>query len=147
MWFRQKYNLLLLACLLSSCATIDKVSGYMPSSAQISSLVVGEMKVDEVRKRLGDPSFTSAEPKLTWIYIRQKSETFAFFRPKISERQVLSVSFDGDSILRDIRRYNQDDDAPLEFSKEVVASEGRKITFWQQIFGNIGNFSSEQFFD
>ena len=46
-----------------------------------------------------------------------------------------------------IRVYDQDDYTNLQFSREVVASEGRRITFWQQMFGNLGNFSSDQFFD
>jgi outer membrane protein assembly factor BamE (lipoprotein component of BamABCDE complex) len=119
----------------------------MPSDEQVSRLVVGKTTAEQVRKRLGDPFSLTSEPQLTWIYLKQKSETFAFFKPRITERQVLSVSFDDKLFIKEIRFYDQDDYTNLQFSREVVASEGRRITFWQQMFGNLGNFSSDQFFD
>ena len=140
-------KMVLLALLLGGCSTINKTSGYMPSDEQVSRLVVGETTADQVRKGLGDPFSLTSEPQLTWIYLKQKSETFAFLKPRITERQVLSVSFDDTLFVKEIRFYDQDDYTNLQFSREVVASEGRKITFWQQMFGNLGNFSSEQFFD
>ena len=78
----------------------------------------------------------------TWIYFSQKIEKVAFFKPKLSSRKVILLSFKN-SILINKETFTQKDSKIIEISTKKVISGGRKLTILQQIFGNIGNFSSQ----
>ena len=78
----------------------------------------------------------------TWIYFSQKIEKFAFFEPELSSRKVILLSFKN-SILINKETFSQEDSKIIEISSKKVISGGRKLTVLQQIFGNIGNFSSQ----
>jgi len=73
-----------------------------------------------------------------------KIEKFAFFEPKLSSRKVILLSFKN-SILTKKETFSQRDTKIIEISTKKVISGGRKLTVLQQIFGNIGNFSSQKF--
>ena len=121
----------------------------MPPEAEISQLVIGSSTKEEVIKKLGEPLSNKGSPKNFLIYVQKKVEVVAFFSPQIDDRKVLKLSFDDRAILSRVDFYNYDEVASKTFKadQKIVVSEGRKLTFWQQMFGNIGNFSSEQFFD
>jgi outer membrane protein assembly factor BamE (lipoprotein component of BamABCDE complex) len=72
-------------------------------------------------------------------------ETNGFLAPKIDKRVVVNLVFDENAQLSKIKYYDLTDGAEVDFDSNIVLSDGRKLTFWQQMFGNIGNFSSEQF--
>ena len=80
----------------------------------------------------------------TWIYFSQKIEKVAFFEPKLSSREVILLSFKN-SILIKKETFSKRDSKIIEISTKKVISGGRKLTVLQQIFGNIGNFSAQNF--
>ena len=80
----------------------------------------------------------------TWIYFSQKIEKVAFFEPKLSSREVILLSFKN-SILIKKETFSKRDSKIIEISSKKVISGGRKLTVLQQIFGNIGNFSAQNF--
>ncbi len=128
-----------------ACTPIKTVSGYVPLSADIEELAVGVSSKKEVLDRLGEPLSFNQEESDFLLYIQQEVETFAFFRPRVNERKVVKLTFDDFAILSDVDYSGVSDSKPLRLEKKITESEGRKLTFWQQIFGNFGNFSSEQF--
>ena len=133
------------ALLNLACTPIKTVSGYVPLSADIEELRVGASSKKEVLDRLGEPlSFNHGQSDFL-LYVQQEVETLAFFRPRVSERKVVKLTFDDFAILSDVDYYSGSDLKPFRLEKKITESEGRKLTFWQQMFGNIGNFSSEQF--
>ncbi len=80
----------------------------------------------------------------TWIYFSQKIEKVAFFEPKLSSRKVILLSFKNSTLIKK-ETFSQEDSKIFEISTKKVVSGGRKLTVLQQIFGNIGNFSSQNF--
>ena len=82
--------------------------------------------------------------QVTWIYFSQKIEKVAFFEPKLSSREVILLTFKN-SILTNKETFSQKDSNIINISSKKVISGGRKLTILQQIFGNIGNFSSQSF--
>ena len=80
----------------------------------------------------------------TWIYFSQKIEKVAFFEPKLSSRKVILLSFKNNTLIKK-ETFSQKDSKIIEISTKKVISGGRKLTVLQQIFGNIGNFSSQNF--
>ena len=130
-----------------SCAPITKVSGYVPLQKELQQLRVGVSKKQEIIDILGEPLNYNGDSVDSLIYIQQKVEAKAFLRPRVRERTIIKLSFNDAKILSNIEKSTEVDTKPLTIDNEIVVSEGRKLTFFQQMFGNIGNFSSEQFFD
>ena len=133
--------------LLPSCAPISRVSGYVPSETEMSELRIGFSTKEEVISKLGEPlNSRNSQPNFL-LYVQKRVETVAFLRPQIDDRKVAKLTFDDNSLLIRIDIYNTVTENHFDMDQNIVASEGRKLSFWQQMFGNIGNFSSEQFLD
>ena len=133
--------------MILACAPITKVSGYAPLQEELKDLKVGLSTKEDILESLGEPlSYKKSAPGFL-IYVQQEVETIAFLRPQITERLIVKLTFDKDNILSGVERSSGVGDEPFIMEKDIIASEGRRLTFWQQMFGNIGNFSSDQFFD
>ena len=131
----------------SSCAPISRISGYVPTEKEISFLRIGSSTRDEVIKQLGEPLNHSYSSTNFLLYVQKRVDVVAFLRPRIGERKVVKLTFDKSSLLSRIDFSDKVDRHVFESEQKIVVSEGRKLTFWQQMFGNIGNFSSEQFLE
>ena len=70
-------------------------------------------------------------------------EKLAFYKPKVVSRSVILLTFNSNSRLDEIERYTIENSRIIDISTKKVVSGGRKLTILQQIFGNIGNFSSQ----
>jgi len=129
------------------CAPIVQVSGYVPLKAEIERLRVGSSTRADVLKILGEPLNYREDSPNSILFVQQKVETVAFLKPRVSERKIVKLSFDKTSTLAKVEQFAGADAKSFEMEKEIVVSTGRKLSFWQQMFGNISNFSSEQFLD
>ena len=139
-----KFFLIFNFLFLASCSSIRQVGGFVPFENEIHQVKVGVDTKSSVIKLLGEPLNASSDGS-SWTYIQQETQTFAFLKPKVVSRTVLDLTFDKNNILREKRIYGIKDSNEIDFKREVIVTEGRKLTFWQQIFGNVGNFSGEQF--
>ena len=126
----------------SGCSKIVEQNGVPTNDALYQKLNIGESTKSQVRKILGEPLVIDDKLAETWIYFNQKVEKVAFFEPKLSTRKVILLSFKN-SILMNKETFSQKDSQIIEISTKKVISGGRKLTVLQQIFGNIGNFSSQ----
>lgn len=130
---------------VNACVPIKRISGYVPLDMEVEQLIIGKTNKREVISKLGDPLIR--EPKLlsSLIYIQQEFETKAFLKPRVNERIVVELVFDENEVLSAINFLDEKAANDITFDKNKISSKGRKLGFWQQMFGNIGNFSSEQF--
>ena len=146
-----RYCLLICTTVISltimSCTPIKKVSGYVPIQKQIDQLKTGFSTKNDVLSLLGEPLSYIEDPSHHLLYVQQKVETVAFWEPKVSERTVVKLSFNEAGVLNEVKSSKTRDNREFITEKEIIISDGRKLTFWQQMFGNIGNFSAEQFLD
>ena len=128
-----------------ACAPIKTVSGYVPLSAEIEELEIGTSSKKDVLDSLGEPlSYDDGDSNFL-LYVQQETETLAFLKPRVSERSVVKLTFDASDRLSNVEYSGLSDIEPFQMEKTITESEGRKLNFWEQMFGNIGNFSSEQF--
>ena len=133
--------------MVGGCAPIVQVSGYVPLKAEIERLRVGVSTRADVLQSLGEPLNYREDSANSMLFVQQKVETVAFLKPRVSERKIVKLSFDKTSTLAKVEQFAGADAKPFEMEKKIVVSTGRKLSFWQQMFGNISNFSSEQFLD
>ena len=126
------------------CSKIVEQNGVPINDEIYQKLNIGKSTKSQIKKILGEPLMIDNQLGETWIYFSQKIEKFAFFEPKLSSRKVILLTFKK-SILINKEIFSQRDSKIIEISTRKVISGGRKLTVLQQIFGNIGNFSSQNF--
>ncbi len=131
---------------LSACSAIETRSGYVPREDQIAEIKPGVQTQKDVRRILGSPSSVASFEKRrdVWYYISGRTETLAFLAPKIVEQNVLAIEFGNDGRVSDVRRYDLQDGRKIELVKRETPTRGREFGFFEQLFGNIGRFSSSK---
>ncbi|MFL2802360.1 MAG: outer membrane protein assembly factor BamE [Paracoccaceae bacterium] len=142
-----KFNTLILLLFFFiplGCGKIIEQNGVPTDNETLIKLDIGKTTKSQVRKKLGEPLMIDNQNQVTWIYFSQKIEKVAFFEPKLSSREVILLTFKN-SILTNKETFSQEDSNIINISSKKVISGGRKLTILQQIFGNIGNFSSQSF--
>ena len=107
-------------------------------------LIIDSSTKNQVKKNLGEPLIIDDQNEETWIYFSQKIEKIAFFAPKLTDRTVMLLKFKNNRLINK-ESFTQQDSKIIDISTKKVISGGRKLTILQQIFGNIGNFSSQNF--
>ncbi len=129
--------------LLGACQNDVRVHGNMPDPEVVSEIKPGVHSREEIADLLGSPSTISTFEDNVWYYIGQKSEQFAFFKPDILERKVLVISFDDSGRVDQTKAYTLADSQDIDPVGRITPTEGRDLTLLQQLFGNIGRFSSQ----
>ena len=137
----------LVACLalgLGACEQTVNVRGNMPLEEDLARLSPGVHTRNDVARLLGSPSTVSTFQDSKWYYIGQKTTEFAFFAPEVLERKVVVVSFDDGGMLAETETLSLADGKDIDPVERETPTEGRELTFLQQIFGNLGRFTGEE---
>ena len=127
----------------AGCSKVTEFNGFDPGLDILTKLEKGKSKKSKVKDLLGEPPIIQGVGGDTWIYFSQEMEKLAFYEPKVVTRSVILLTFTKDSRLNEIERYTVENSRIIDISSKKVVSGGRKLTILQQIFGNIGNFSSQ----
>ncbi len=133
------------ATLAAGCSPIIQNHGYVPVSADVAALQPGKDTRDSVYAALGEPTLKGVEGDSSWYYVSYTERRFAFFPPKITSREILAISFDARGRVAAINRYGLKDGIVIDLNTNETVTGGRKLSFLQQLLGNIGNFSAESF--
>jgi len=129
--------------LVAGCVPKVDVHGYVPVAEDVASIAVGDAQ-ESVLARLGQPTTRGLEGSNAWYYISSKVRRVAFLAPKEIERQIVAITFTGDRVAQ-IERYGLADGRLIDLDRNVTVTDGRKLTFFEQFLGNVGNFSAESF--
>jgi len=127
--------------LLAGCAGIQDHRGAVIDQELASAVQVGVDNKDSVTKTLGRPSFVGQFNPNDWYYVSRDTKTVAFRDPKVLDQTVLHVRFDpaGNVILVD--RSGKELIASIDPSSAKTPTLGRKRSFFDELFGNIGTIS------
>lgn len=131
--------------IFSGCSPIMNNHGYLPVSADVADITVGKDTKDSVLALLGEPTTKGAQGDNSWYYISYTVRKFAFFAPTITDREILAVSFNGAGRVAAINNYGLEDGIVIDLNTGETPTGGRSLSFWQQMLGNVGNFSAETF--
>jgi len=130
---------------VGGCASIVNTHGYLPVSADVDALVVGSDTKTSVLERLGEPTTKGVEGDNSWYYVSYTVSTLAFFAPEVTERQILAVSFNGADRVAAVNTVGLENGIAVDLNTGETPTGGRSLSFWQQMLGNVGNFSAESF--
>lgn len=131
-----------LAILLASCSPIVDTRGHNTQAADFSQIVVGQSRNEDVQAILGSPSARSNFGGETWYYISGTKETVGLHAPEITAQNVTAISFDEQGLVQEIAEYTKKDGKPVEMVSKETNTEGHKMTFMEQMLGNLGRFNT-----
>ena len=125
-----------------ACETRVATHGFMPREELVDQLSPGEQDKHLVSQVMGTPSSIGSFDDNVWYYITQRTKKEAFFKPQLIEQQVLVLLFDEKEVLQSIEKFNLEEAQLVEPLDDKTPTVGRKLTILQQLFGNLGRFSS-----
>lgn len=132
---------ILMAGALIGCAGVTDTRGNFPLKEVVEEIKPGRHSQREVKSMLGSPSTRATfEKQEFWYYIGEKTETLAFFKPKILERLILVVQFDKDGVVKKITKLDASNAKNIALVKRITPTKGKELSVFQQILGNVGRF-------
>ena len=137
---------LLITLFFVSCSPINETTGYLPPDLNINFAKNKQTSKKEILKLFGEPAVKNYD-NTEWIYYKEKVEKLAFLTPNVKERNIFVMEFNKNNYLKNISKYNLKDQNNLKIDKLFVKTEGKKNNFFEQLLGNLGNFSAEDFFE
>lgn len=125
---------------LSACESRMDIRGNLLDPERVVEITPGEQTRDEVVAILGSPSSITPFGDDTWYYISQRTETFAFFVPKVTERQIIVVSFDKDGKVAKVDTLGLEQGRTIVPIDRKTLTHGNEMTVLEQLVGNLGRF-------
>ena len=130
-----------LLLLLAACSPKVDNGGYVRDGAIKDQLVVGQSTREDVKTKLGSPSSQSSFGDETWYYISDRKEAYAFLKPEIVQQDVVSVVFNANGVVSELRNYNIDNSKDFDIVQRTTPTEGHTLGFFEQVLGNVGRFN------
>lgn len=130
------------ATLVTGCATNRVHKGAVIDMQLASSIQPGVDNKASVEKLLGRPSFAGQFTPNDWYYISRDTDQLAFRNPRPSRQTVLHVIFDPKGNVASVDRTGKELVMNVDPSHRSTPTLGRKKSFFDELFSNIGNVSS-----
>ncbi|MDI2090419.1 outer membrane protein assembly factor BamE [Commensalibacter oyaizuii] len=139
-----------LASILSIGLTLSACSAFSPpplprgsiiGKNDLKSLQVGSTSKADVMEILGSPTAYATFDPNNWIYISMMTKLVPLSYPGIKKQEVLSLYFDQNGTLQKIQHLGKKDAKNVAMVSETTPTPGTKTNFFQQLLGNIGQYS------
>ena len=130
--------LLLVIFTLNSCVSQKLVHGNLPDAELVSILKIGIDSKKSTTEILGEPSFRGVLGDNSYYYVGTVNSKLAFLDPKLDSQFILELNFDKNDKLKKLYLYEENESIDVSMSSLETKHSGKKLTFLQQIFGNIG---------
>jgi len=131
-----------LAITLAGCGPPEDLRGNNPDKKLMASIKPGVTDKASVSKLLGSPSSVASFDPNTWYYISQETQNVAFFKPRIKDQKVVSISFNKKGIVEHIGYLGIKDHVDVVPNGDATPAPGREFTLMEQLIGNFGRFSA-----
>lgn len=128
--------------LTASCSPIVDTRGHNEDQADLSQIVIGQTRSEDVAELLGSPSAQSTYGVKTWFYISEKKETRGMFAPEVVDQKVIAIAFDENDAVASIDTADEKAGKQVVFVEKTTPTEGRKMNALEQIMGNFGRFNA-----
>ena len=129
---------------LGACASRIDTRGNLPDPDQIAQIKPGESNRTDVSQILGSPSTIGNFDGETWYYISNRTETIAFFDPKVEDRKIVIVRFDKGGQVSSLETRGLEAGKEIELVNRATPTAGNEFTLLQQLFGNLGRFNASK---
>ncbi|MDP7152649.1 MAG: outer membrane protein assembly factor BamE [Paracoccaceae bacterium] len=131
------------ALLVSGCAQDIRKTGYFPLEQDLAQIQVGTSSKEDVIGAIGSPSVTSGSGNAIY-YVGQRTQYIGPLPPQLLERQVIAVYFDSRDRVSSVETLSAEDGADVVLAQKITEPAGEGLSFFRQLFGNIGNVDAGQ---
>lgn len=123
----------------TACAPVQTFNGFRAdyNNVEIPTPQVGVDTRDTVRQRFGSPSSTAIFDQTAWYYMSAVQERVAFYAPRITERRVMVVRFDGETVAA-VENFGLERGRIVSYNGEETPTRGRELGVLEQLLGNVG---------
>jgi outer membrane protein assembly factor BamE (lipoprotein component of BamABCDE complex) len=139
---KKKILSLCLVMVLSACTPIITRHGFNNIHSMRSWVKSNTVLKNELQSRFGPASFVDAEGDMTSLYyIAFTKERFAFFKPEVTDRQIIVLHFKND-VYQDYAEYSLKDGKDIDITSDKTPTYGKEMSIIQQILSNVGRFNN-----
>jgi outer membrane protein assembly factor BamE (lipoprotein component of BamABCDE complex) len=124
--------------MVTGCAGYREQRGYIMDQQLVSAVAPGVDNKASVEKTLGRPTFTGEFDQNVWYYVARSTSTYAFRKPRVTDQTVFRVRFDPAGNVASVDRTGRELVANIHPYGRQTPTLGRKTSFFDEIFGNIG---------
>jgi outer membrane protein assembly factor BamE (lipoprotein component of BamABCDE complex) len=137
--------LLVALAIVAGCAPTVRVHGYIPPPTDVAQVRPGVDTAETVAEKLGRPSSSGVLRDSGWYYVQTTIENYTYNPPRVIDRTVLAVEFNGNGVVQDVARYGLEDGRIVNLTVRTTETGGRTLGVLEQLFGNLLNLDAEQF--
>ena len=138
-----RFKILALTAFVGGCAPMIDTHGDVLDADDLAALKVGETSYAEAAGILGTPSVRSTFDSENWLYITSKQKRIAFFKPEEFERTVTVLKFHRSGVLQGIETKTLSDGRAIAPDTDTTETNGKELTFLDQMAGNVGRLSTD----
>lgn len=130
---------LALAAATAACAPVQTYNGFRAdrNNVEIPDPQIGVDTRETVTQRFGSPSSTAVFDQTAWYYLSSTQERVAFYTPRITERRVMVVRFDGD-VVSAVEKFGMERGRLVSYNGDETPTRGRELGVLEQLLGNVG---------
>ncbi len=128
---------------VSACTAAVDLQGNQPDPQQLGQIKPGSTTRNQVLELLGTPSTAMTFGDESWQYISARTETVAFFKPEVKDRQVVSISFDPQGVVKEVLTRGLTDGQNVTMVARQTPTVGKDLSILEQLLGNVGRFSKD----
>jgi outer membrane protein assembly factor BamE (lipoprotein component of BamABCDE complex) len=130
------------ALLVTGCAAMRAHKGSVIDSQLVTSIQPGVDNQASVEKLLGRPTFVGQFAPNQWIYVARDTTQLAFRNPRVTRQTTLVVNFDNAGNVTSVNQSGKELAMNLEPTSRKTPTMGKKKSFFEELFGNIGSVNS-----
>jgi outer membrane protein assembly factor BamE (lipoprotein component of BamABCDE complex) len=138
----QRVTVAAMAIALAACSTFNTHKGAVIDTQLAASIQPGIDNKASVQKLLGTPSLAGQFTNNDWYYVSRDQAQMAYRDPHVSRHNVLHVRFDQAGNVASVGLTGRELVMNLTPSRRQTPTLGRKRSFFEELFGNIGTVNS-----
>ena len=132
--------------LATACEPIRRTHGYAPRPGELAEIKVGADGKADVAGKIGRPTTVGAFDNDEWYYITRSTESRAFLEPRVVSQEVVVVAFSDAGVAESVDSYGLEDGRVVNLVTKTTPTRGKRLTFLQQLLGNVGRFTGNDVF-
>ncbi len=135
-------SVIAIATITAGCARVPGRQGFVIDPQLSAGIKAGVDNKASVQGTLGRPSFAGQFDDKDWYYVSRETKQWAFRNPRPSAQTILHVRFDQAGNVTNVERKGLEQVASIHPIKDKTPTLGRHRSFFQELFGNIGQVGS-----
>ena len=133
---------LTVVALTAGCSRVPGKQGFIIDRPLVASIKAGVDNKASVQGTLGRPTFAGQFDSNDWYYVSRDTRQLAFKKPRPSAQTIVHVRFDAAGNVASVAETGLDKVASITPVKDKTPTLGRNRSFFQEVFGNIGQVGS-----